>query len=175
MLENMRRSYAGATEAAVIAALTASGTQATATAADVDGIISFVKTETPAAYLATGELATRYIAGTSQWGLLIGAQDTTKRPIFSAANPQNAAGSATSQSLRGNVMGLDLYVSNKAVSTSIDESAFIVVPSSVAIYETPSLQLTNNVLISGEIETMLYGYLACGVLVAGGVRRFNLT
>ena len=175
MLENMRRAYAGATEAAVIAALTAGGTQATATAADVDGIISYVKTETPAAYLATGELATRYIAGTSQWGLLIGAQDTTKRPIFSAANPQNAAGSATSQSLRGNVMGLDLYVSNKAVSTSIDESAFIVVPSSVAIYETPTLQLTNNVLITGEIETMLYGYLACGVLTAGGVRRFNLT
>ena len=175
MLENMRQAYAGATEAAVIVALTAGGTQATATAADVDGIISFVKTETPAAYLATGELATRYIAGTSQWGLLIGAQDTTKRPIFSAANPQNAAGSATSQSLRGNVMGLDLYVSNKAVSTSIDESAFIVVPSSVAIYETPTLQLTNNVLITGEIETMLYGYLACGVLTAGGVRRFNLT
>jgi len=175
MLENLRRAYAGATEAAVIAALTAGGTQATATAADVDGIISYVKTETPAAYLATGELATRYIAGTSQWGLLIGAQDTTKRPIFSAANPQNAAGSATSQSLRGNVMGLDLYVSNKAVSTTIDESAFIVVPSAVAIYETPTLQLTNNVLTTMEIETSLHGYLACGVLVAGGVRRFNLT
>jgi HK97 family phage prohead protease len=175
MLENLRRSYAGATEAAVIAALTAGGTQATATAADIDGIVSFVKTEAPAAYLAAGELATRYIAGTGQWGLLIGAQDTTKRPIFSAANPSNAAGTASTQSLRGNVMGLDLYVSNKAVSTNIDESAFIVVPSSVAIYESPTLQLTTNVVTTGEIEVMLYGYLACGVLVAGGVRRFNLT
>ena len=72
-------------------------------------------------------------------------------------------------------MGLDLYVSNKAVATNIDESAFIVVPSSVAIYETPTLQLTTNVVTTGEIEIMLYGYLACGVLVAGGVRRFNLT
>jgi len=175
MLENLRRQYAGATEAAVIAALTAGGTQATATAADIDGIVSFVKTEAPAAYLAAGELATRYIAGTGQWGLLIGAQDTTKRPIFSAANPSNAAGAASTQSLRGNVMGLDLYVSNKAVATNIDESAFIVVPSSVAIYETPTLQLTTNVVTTGEIEVMLYGYLACGVLVAGGVRRFNLT
>jgi len=175
MLENMRRSYAGATEAAVIAALTAGGTQASAQAASVDGLVAYVKTEAPAAYLATGELATRYIAGTSQWGLLIGAQDTTGRPIFSASQPQNAAGSASSQSLRGNVMGLDLYVSNKAVSTTIDESAFIVVPSAVAIYETPTLQLSTNVVISGEIETMLYGYLATGVLVAGGVRRYNLT
>jgi hypothetical protein len=175
MLDNMRRVYAQATEAAVIAELTASGTQATATAADVDGIVSFVKTETPAAYLATGELATRYIAGTSQWGLLIGAQDSSKRPIFSASQPQNAAGEVGTQSLRGNVMGLDLYVSNKAVSTSIDESAFIVVPSSVAIYESPVLQLSTNVVTTGEIETMLYGYLAVKVVTAGGVRRFNLT
>jgi len=175
MLDNMRRVYAQATEAAVIAELTSGGTAATATAADVDGIVSFVKTETPAAYLATGELATRYIAGTSQWGLLIGAQDSTKRPIFSAANPQNAAGAVGTQSLRGNVMGLDLYVSNKAVSTSIDESAFIVVPSAVAIYESPVLQLSTNVVTTGEIETMLYGYMAVKTLVSGGVRRFNLT
>lgn len=175
MLDNMRRVYAQATEAAVIAELTSGGTQATATAADVDGIVSYVKTETPAAYLATGELATRYIAGTSQWGLLIGAQDSTKRPIFSASQPSNAAGAVGTQSLRGNVMGLDLYVSNKAVSTSIDESAFIVVPSAVAIYESPILQLSTNVVTTGEIETMLYGYLAVKTIISGGVRRFNLT
>jgi hypothetical protein len=175
MLDNMRRVYAQATEAAVIAELTASGTQATATAASVDGIVAYVKTEAPAAYLATGELATRYIAGTSQWSLLIGAQDSSKRPIFSASQPQNAAGAVGTQSLRGNVMGLDLFVSNKAVSTDIDESAFIVVPSSVAIYESPVLQLSTNVVTTGEIETMLYGYMATKVIVAGGVRRFNLT
>jgi HK97 family phage prohead protease len=175
MLDNLNRAYAGATEAAVIAALTSGGTQATATDADSAGIISFVSTEAPAAYLATGELASRYIAGTGQWGLLMGAKDTTGRPIYSASQPFNAAGSASSQSLRGNVLGLDLYVSNKAVATNIDESAFIVVPSSVAIYESPRLQLSANATATGEISTMLYGYLAAGVLVAGGVRRFNLT
>ena len=175
MLDNLNRAYAGATEAAVIAALTSGGTQATATDADSAGIISFVSTEAPAAYLATGELASRYIAGTGQWGLLMGAKDTTGRPIYSASQPFNSAGSATSQSLRGNVLGLDLYVSNKAVATNIDESAFIVVPSSVAIYESPRLQLSANATATGEISTMLYGYLAAGVLVAGGVRRFNLT
>jgi hypothetical protein len=175
MLTNMQRVYAQATEAAVIAELTSGGTAATATAADVDGIVSFVKTEAPAAYLATGELATKYIAGTSQWSLLIGAQDSTKRPIFSASQPMNSAGQVGTQSLRGNVMGLDLHVSNKAVSTSIDESAFIVVPSAVAIFESPVLQLSTNVPSSGEIETMLYGFMAVKVLTSGGVRRFNLT
>ena len=175
MLDNMQRAYNKATDAAVIAALTAGGTQAATTAATSAGIISFVSTETPAAYLATGELATRYIAGTGQWGLLMGATDSTGRPIYSASQPFNAGGSANPSSLRGNVLGLDLYVDPNAVATNIDESAFIVVPSSVAIYESPVLRLSTNVPVSGEIETSLYGYLACGVLVAGGVRRFNLT
>ena len=175
MLENLRRVYAQATEAAVIAELTAGGTQATATAATSAGVISFVSTEAPAAYLATGELASAYIAGTGQWSLLLGAVDSTGRPIYNASNPQNNAGQAGVSSLRGNVLGLDLYVSNKAVATNIDESAFIVVPSSVAIYESPVLQLSTNVPTSGEIETMLYGYMAVKTITAGGVRRFNLT
>ena len=175
MLDNMTRAYNKATDAAVIAALTAGGTQAATTAATSAGIISFVSTEAPAAYLATGELATKYIAGTSQWSLLLGATDSTGRPIYNAANPMNNAGSSVPTSLRGNVLGLDLYVDPNAVATTIDESAFIVVPSAVSIYESPVLRLSTNIPTSGEIETSLYGYMAVGVLVAGGVRRFNLT
>ncbi len=175
MVDNMTRAYNKATDAAVIAALTAGGTQATGVAATSAGIISYVSTEAPAAYLATGELASAYIAGTSQWSLLMGATDTTGRPIYNAYNPQNNGGVAGPQSLRGNVLGLDLYVDSNAVSTTIDESAFIVVPSAVAIYESPILRMSTNVVTTGEIETALYGYLAVGVLTAGGVRRFNLT
>jgi len=175
MLDNMQKAYNKATDAAVIAALTAGGTQAATTAASSDGIISYVSTEAPAAYLATGELASAYIAGTSQWSLLLGAKDSGGRPIYNAYNPQNNAGVSGPQSLRGNVLGLDLYVDANAVSTTIDESAFIVVPSSVAIYESPVLRLSTNTPTTGEIETALYGYMATGVLVSGGVRRFNLT
>jgi HK97 family phage major capsid protein len=175
MVDNMTRAYNKATDAAVIAALTAGGTQATAVAASSAGIISYVSTEAPAAYLATGELPSAYIAGTSQWSLLMGATDTTGRPIYNAYNPSNNGGVAGPQSLRGNVLGLDLYVDPNAVATTIDESAFIVTPSSVAIYESPILRMSTNVVTTGEIETALYGYLAVGVLVAGGVRRFNLT
>ena len=175
MLDNMTRAYNKATDAAVIAVLTAGGTQATAQAATSNGIIAYVAAETPAAYLATGELASAYIAGTSQWGLLIGAKDGSDRPIYTALQPMNAAGTVSPRSLRGNVLGLDLYVDPNAVSTTIDESAFIVVPSSVSIYESPILRLSVNQPASGEIETALYGYMAAGVLVAGGVRRYNLT
>lgn len=175
MVENMTRAYNKATDAAVIAALTAGGTQATATAATSAGIISFVSTEAAAAYGATAEVATKYIAGVGQWSLLMGATDSTGRPIYNASQPQNAAGATAPTSLRGNVLGLDLHVDANAASTVIDESAFIVVPSSVAIYESPILRMSTNVVTSGEIETALYGYLAVGVLVAGGVRRFNLT
>ena len=95
MLDNMTRAYNKATDAAVIAVLTAGGTQATAQAATSNGLIAYVAAETPAAYLATGELASAYIAGTSQWGLLIGAKDTTDRPIYTALQPMNAAGTAS--------------------------------------------------------------------------------
>jgi len=175
MYDNMVRAYNKATDAAVIAVLTAGGTQAATQAATSAGIISYVSTEAPAAYLATGELATAYIAGTSQWSLLLGAVDSTGRPIYNAANPMNNAGQAGVSSLRGNVLGLDLYVDPNAVSTTIDESAFIVVPSAVAIYESPILSLNTNVVTSGEIETSINGFMAAGVLTAGGVRRFNLT
>ena len=175
MVDNMTRAYNKATDAAVIAALTSGGTQASTTAATSDGIISYVSTEAPAAYLATGDLATAYIAGTSQWSLLLGAKDSGGRPIYNAGNPQNSAGQSAPTSLRGNVLGLDLYVDPNAVSTTIDESAFIVVPSAVAIYESPVLRMSTNVVTTGEIETAIYGYMAAGVLVSGGVRRFNLT
>jgi phage head maturation protease len=175
MVDNMTRAYNRATDAAVIAALTAGGTQATGVAATSAGVISYVSTEAPLAYLATGDLPSAYIAGTSQWSLLLGATDSTGRPIYNAYNPMNNGGVVGPQSIRGNVLGLDLYVDPNAVATTIDESAFIVTPSAVAIYESPILRMSTNVVASGEIETMLYGYLAVGVLVAGGVRRFNLT
>lgn len=175
MLKNLRDAYAQATDAYVIAQITAGGTQATATAADSAGIISFVSTESPAAYTATKRTATAFASGTSIWSLLMGATDTTGRPIYNAGNPMNNAGSAIPTSVRGNVLGLDYYVDPNMVSTSIDESAFIIEPNSIEIFESPALTLSTNVPTTGEIELALYGYIAAGVTFAGGLRRFNLT
>ena len=175
MLDNMTRAYNKATDAAVIAEIVSGGTLATSQATTYLGIQAFIAQAGPAAYSATGELASAYVAGTSQWSLLIGAKDTTDRPIFTSQNPMNAGGTSSPTSIRGNVLGLDLYVDANMVSTTIDDSAFIIVPSAIAIYESPVLRLSTNVPTSGEIELMLYGYLATKTLVSGGLQRYNMT
>jgi HK97 family phage major capsid protein len=175
MLANLRDAYAQATDQYVIAQITAGGTQATATAADSAGLISFVSTEAPAAYTATKRTAKSFVSGTSVWTTLLGATDTTGRPIYNAGNPMNNAGSAIPTSIRGNVLGLDYYVDPNMVSTSIDESAFIIEPRSIEIFESPALTSATNVPTTGEIEISLYGYIAAQAVFAGGLRRFNLT
>ena len=175
MLENMTRAYNKATDAAVIAEIVSGGTLATSQATTYLGLQAFIAQAGPAAYSATGELATGYIAGTSQWSLLIGAKDSTDRPIFTAQNPMNAGGTSSPTSVRGSLFGLELYVDANMVNTTIDDSAFIVVPSAIAIYESPVLRLSTNVPTSGEIELMIYGYLATKTLVSGGLQRYNMT
>jgi HK97 family phage prohead protease len=175
MLDNMTRSYRKATEVATIAAITAGGTQAATTAASAAGIQSFVSTESAAAYLATGDVVSAYTAGVSQWSLMQNAVDGSNRPLFNAGQPQNSAGSAEATTLFGNVLGVPLYVSSNMVSTTIDESAFLIVPSAIEIFESSQLQLSVNVPASGEIEAMIYGYFCPIVTIAGGLRRFNLT
>jgi HK97 family phage major capsid protein len=176
MLTNLRDAYAQATDAYVIAQITAGGTQATATAADSAGLISFVSTESPAVYSATKRTATSFVSGTSIWATLLGATDTTGRPIYNAQpTTMNAGGTANPTSIRGNVLGLDYYVDANMVNTSIDESAFIIEPRSIEIFESPALTLATNVPTTGEIEIMLYGYIAAQATFAGGLRRFNLT
>jgi HK97 family phage prohead protease len=176
MLSNLRDAYAQATDQYVIAQITAGGTQATATAADSAGLISFVSTESPAVYNATKRTATAFVSGTSIWSTLLGATDTTGRPIYNAQpTTMNAGGTANPTSIRGNVLGLDYYVDPNMVATSIDESAFIIEPRSIEIFESPALTLATNVPTTGEIEISLYGYIAAQAVFAGGLRRFNLT
>jgi len=176
MLQNLRDAYAQATDSYVVAQITAGGTQATATAADSAGIISFVSTESPAVYSATKRTAKSFVSGTSIYGLLLGATDTTGRPIYNAQpTTMNAGGTVNPTAIQGNVLGLQYYVDPNMVSTSIDESAFIIEPRSIEIFESPALTLATNVPTTGEIEIMLYGYIAAQAVFAGGLRRFNLT
>jgi len=175
MYENCLRAYAKASDAAVIAEIVSGGTQASTQAATIAGLQAYVAQAAPAVYAASGETATAFIAGTSVWSLLIGSLDTTGRSIFNAAAPMNANGQSTPRGLRGDMMGLDLWVDQNMVSTTIDDCAFIVNPMSIAIYESPKLTLSVNVVATGEISTMLYGYFATKTLVSGGLQRFNLT
>jgi len=177
LLREMQKAYAKATDNAVIAALTASGTQATAQAGTIAGLQAFMAKEGPAAYVATGgDYATELVASGAWWSALLSANDDSERPLFSALVPSNAAGSASIRQANGNVFGANYRVDHN-ISTAglIDESAFLIAPDAVQVWESPTTQLRVNVLTTGEVEIGLHGYLAVSVLKAGGVRRFNLT
>jgi HK97 family phage prohead protease len=179
MMVELRKAYEKATDAALIAAFTASGTQATSVATTAAGLQSFVSVEGAAAYKGTGgDFANKLVASTDQWAAIAGYADTTGRALYSAQGATyNAAGNAVATSVRGNVLGTDLIVDhNITTSGIIDDSAFLVAPSSVYCWESPQTQLRVNVLTTGEIEINLYGYLAIYLAKSGkGVRRFNMT
>jgi HK97 family phage prohead protease/HK97 family phage major capsid protein len=178
LMTELRKAYEKATDEAMIAAFTASGTQATGVAATAAGLQSFIATQSAAAYKATGgNFANKLVASTDQWAAINGYVDGSSRPLYSAqGQTQNASGATVPTSVVGNVLGTSLIVDhNIAVSGIVDESAFLVAPESVYAWESPTTQLRLNVLATGEIDIALYGYLAIGVLKGGaGVRRFNL-
>lgn len=179
LMTELRKAYEKSTDEALIAAFTASGTQATGVAATAAGLQSFIATQSAAAYKATGgNFANKLVASTDQWAAINGYVDGSQRPLYSAqGQTQNASGATVPTSIVGNVLGTSLIVDhNISVSGIVDESAFLVAPESVYVWESPTTQLRLNVLTTGEIEIALYGYLAIGVLKGGaGVRRFNLT
>jgi HK97 family phage major capsid protein len=178
LLDEMRKGYEKATDNALIAYFTSAGTQATGVAATAAGLQSFIAAQGPAAYKATGgDYANKLVASTDQWAAILGYADTTGRALFNAESPMNAQGTASINSVVGRVLGADLVIDhNIAVSGIVDESAFLVSPNSVYVWESPVTNLRLNVLTSGEIEINMYGYLAIHAKAAGaGIRRFNLS
>ncbi len=179
MMAELRKAYEKATDNALLAAFVANGTTAATTAATAAGLQSFISVEGAAAYKGTGgDFANKLVASTDQWAAIAGYADSTGRALYSAQGAtQNASGNAVATSVVGGVLGTDLIVDHN-ISTSgvVDNSAFLVAPASVYVWESPTTQLRVNVLTSGEIEINLYGYLAIYLAKSGkGVRKFNLT
>jgi HK97 family phage prohead protease/HK97 family phage major capsid protein len=175
LTNQLQRAYSLATDAAVIADIVAGGVQGTAVAATSAGIISYVSTESANVYKNTSYFARNYIAGPSQWSLLMGATDSTGRPIYNAAQPMNAGGLSTPTSIRGNVLGLDLYVDHQMVATTIDDSAFIVAPEAMTVYRSPQAYMSVNVVSNLQIQVAIYGFMATIVKMPKGLVRYNLT
>jgi HK97 family phage prohead protease len=171
----LERAYRLATDSAMIAVLTAQGTQATGVAATNAGLISYVSTEAPAAYKGSSYFASNIVANTDWWSTIMGYTDTTGRPIYNAISPWNAAGDAKPTSIKGNVLGLDLYVDKNVTAGLVDESAFIIAPETAMWFETPEAFFSVNVVSNMAVQTAIYGYGAGKVLIPAGVRRFNLT
>lgn len=178
LMAELRKAYEKATDAALLAALVSDGTTAATTAATAAGLQSFIATEGAAAYKGTGgDFANKLVASTDVWAAIAGFADSTGRPIYNASQPMNAGGAVSPTANRGTVLGTDLIVDHN-ISTSgfVDNSCFLIAPSSVYVWESPTTNLRVNVLTSGEVEINLYGYLAIYVAKSGkGVRKFNLT
>jgi HK97 family phage prohead protease len=174
LIRELNRAYAKATDEAMFTQFITSGTAATAVAtADADGLQSFIATEAAAAYAATGGFATNLVANSSWWSVLLGAQDSTKRPIYAAANPVNNAGISSPTSVVGSVLGTNFYVDPFIGSGTGDDSMFLVNPSSITFYEAPKTTLRVEALSNGRLQVAVYGYYAIATKLAGGIRRWN--
>lgn len=176
LIRELNAAYSKATDAAMIAAFTASGTAATTQAGTVDGLIAYIAKEAPAAYAASGKFAKNLVVNTDWWSQLIGAVDDAGRPLFTAqGSTMNAAGVAATDSIVGNVMGMNLLVDQNVTSGLVDESAFIISPEAFTFYEAPKTYLNVQNLGNGQLTVGVHGYYAIAPKIGAGVRRFNLT
>ena len=176
LLNNMAAAYAKSTDTAVNAALiagaTADGTTITTypTAAE---LLGFVSRGAASVYANTQGFAKNIIANTSQWANLMTLNDSG-RPIYNAAQPQNAGGVVRPDSIRGNVAGLDLYVTaNTAAGTDTDGSMLIVNPDAYTWYESPTYRLRADVIASGQVSVSVYGYGAIATKIGAGAFKNN--
>jgi HK97 family phage prohead protease len=173
LMIQLERAYLLATDAAVIAALVSGGTNATATANSAAGLISYLSKESAATYAGTSYFAKNVVIGSGTWAAAMGYTDTTGRPIFNTTTPMNSAGQIGNASIRGNLLGLDAYVDVNAVATAgANNSAFVIAPEAVTVFESPTAMFSVNVVSSMSVNLAIYGYMAPAVLQAKGVRKY---
>ena len=177
LTQQLQNAYLKTLDTTVNAALITAGTVATtAQAATSAGIIGYASEAARLVYEATGYYAQNYIANGSQWQLLMGASDTTGRPIYSASQPMNAGGLTQPGSIRGNVLGLDLYVDkNFAATTVVDDSAIILAPEAFTVYQSPQAYMSVNVVSNLQVQVAIYGYMATIAKMPKGIIRYNFT
>ena len=177
LTNQLQNAYLKTLDTTVNAALITAGTVATtAQAATSAGIIGYASEAARLVYEATGYYAQNYIANGSQWQLLMGASDTTGRPIYSASQPMNAGGLTQPGSIRGNVLGLDLYVDkNFAATTTVDDSAIILAPEAFTVYQSPQAYMSVNVVSNLQVQVAIYGYMATIAKMPKGIIRYNFT
>ena len=176
LTQQLQNAYLQTLDTTVLAAIIAAGQQGATQAATSNGLIAYTADAASKVYQATGYFANNFIANPSQWQLLIGAVDSTNRPIYSASQPMNAGGLVQPGSIRGNVLGLDLYVDkNFAVTTNIDDSAVILAPEAFTVYQSPQAYMSVNVVSNLQVQVAIYGYMATIAKMPNGIVRFNLT
>ena len=135
-------------------------------------LLAFVSRGAASVYTNTTGFARNIIMGASQWANTMSLNDNG-RPIYIAAQPQNAGGALRPDSLRGNIAGLDLFADFAAPAGSDDASMMIVNPDAYTWYEGTNYQLRAESTADGSINVGVYSFGACAVKLAGGAFRNN--
>ena len=174
LTKQLEYAYLKRLDQTVLAALIQASANGTNTTADLDGIVAFSTEAERTIYTNTGYFAQNYIANPAQWGALIGAQDTTKRPVFNALQPMNAAGQVNPTSIRGNVLGLDLYVDKNFTATTFDDdSAIILAPEAFTVYRSAQNFMSVNVVSNLQVQVAIYGYMATIAKMPNGIVKYK--
>jgi HK97 family phage prohead protease len=176
LMRNMAAQYAKVTDTAVNAALIAGATADATTVATYPTaaeLLGFIARGAASVYAGTQGFARNIIMNTSQWSNVMSLNDAG-RPIYNASQPSNAGGVVTPTSIRGNIAGLDLYVTaNTAATTDTDGSILVVNPDAYTWYESPTYQLRADVVATGQISIAMYGYGAIATKLGAGAFKVN--
>jgi len=179
LTNQLQIAYMNATDQAVITAINATGFTSTGVAATAAGLISYTAESTANVYKNSGYFAQNFVGSTGIYNLLLGAVDSTGRPIFNAYQPNaaalaNAAGMVSNNSVRGNVLGLDLYVDRFMTAGVADDSAFILAPEAFTVYESPQAYMSVNVVSNLQVQVAIYGFMATIAKIPYGICRLNI-
>lgn len=176
LVRQMEFAYAKATDAAVVAALIAGGTdggnRSISTGADV---ADFVADAAVSVYKGTLGFAQNILVSPEQWGVLMGLVDGSNRPIFQQTiNPQNAGGNLTATAVRGNLLGLNLRVDrNLTTGSGLGDNTMIITnPDAYTWYESSRLSLQTNLISTGQVQVGYYGYGAVATKLGAGAYRW---
>ena len=167
LVRQMEFAYAKATDAYAVTRASATASASTAKAgATAANYLAFFANAAKNVYTGSLGFARNVVVSPDVWAEIMGLNDNG-RPIYIASNPSNNAGALSPTSVRGNVAGLDLYVS-RSLSGTGDGSIYVINPDALTFYESPRLTLQTNVIASGQISVMYYGYAAVAPKLPGG-------
>jgi HK97 family phage prohead protease len=106
---------------------------------------------------------------------LLGAVDTTGRPLYAAAASQNANGLITQGSTNGSVAGLNLVVDPNYTGDNASAKHALVYPTmAMRFHESGTLQIRANVVANGQLEIGIYGYVAVVNRYPAAFRKLNV-
>ena len=179
LLTQMEFAYAKDTEQYVTGVLGNDGAlNATAQANSADGLLKYISSAAAAVYSASLGFARNIVVTPAQWANIMSYNDNG-RPIYIAANPQNAGGALSPLSVRGSVAGLDLrvsrYISSSAPAGTGDYSMLVVNPDAYTWYEGARQQLRTNINSDGTVDILLFGQGAVATKLGAGANWFNFT